>query len=152
VGQPPNWFSDGGYSVYYAGRSLETAIHETVCHKQIVFGDAKLGPAEFGMRVWVGTVRKHLHDIRGASYKDLHDAAARPADHPLAQAFGRTLRSHGSWGIIYGSVRHDGGEYIAALRPPAVSLPVQGGHLIYTWDGNRITHVYEKSDPLVTFA
>lgn len=144
-------FSDGTYGVYYAGRSLETAIRETVHHKQIIFGDAKLKPAEFDMRVWVGAVRKHLHDIRGARYKELHDRLPRPADHPLAQSFGRAIRSQGSWGLIYRSVRHERGECIAAFRPPAVSLPTQGTRLVYAWNGSRITHVYEKSEPIVIF-
>lgn len=144
-------FSDGSYGVYYAGRALETAIRETVHHRAIIAGDAHLGPDEFSMRVWVGTVRKFLHDVRGAEYAELHDNAARPQDHPAAQAFGKTLRTKGAWGLVYRSVHHDGGQCIAALRPPAVSLPTQGPHLVYVWDGTRITHVYERLAPIVTF-
>lgn len=144
-------FSDGSYGVYYAGRSLETAIHETVHHRQIICADARLGPAEFSMRVWVGSVKKYLYDIRGGTYRALHDSNPRPEDHPTAQAFGRQLREQDAWGLVYSSVRHVGGECIAALRPPAVSLPSQGAHLVYAWNGERITHVYEKSAPLVTY-
>lgn len=144
-------FSDGRFGVYYAGRSLETAMRETVHHRQIIASDAGLGPDEFSLRVWIGEICKPLHDVRGAGYDDLHDDAPRPEQHLYAQAFGNTLRMQGSWGILYRSVRHAGGECIAALRPPAVSLPVQGAHLIYVWDGERITHVYEKSEPLLQF-
>ncbi len=144
-------FSDGTYGVYYGARSLETAIRETVHHRQIVAGDAALGPAEFSMRVWAGTLRKTLHDVRGQEYVDLHDPAPRPEDHPLAQAFGRMLRARDSWGVVYHSVRHEGGQCFAILRPPAVSLPVQGALLVYAWDGERITHVYEKSAPIIRF-
>jgi hypothetical protein len=147
----PSRFSDGSFGVYYAGRSLETAIRETVHHRQIILGDARIGPEEFSMRVWTGTARRYLHDVRGDAYPDLHDDAPRPEDHPVAQAFGRQLRVQDSWGIVYRSVRHAGGECIAALRPPALSLPVQGAHLAYVWDGARITHVYEKTDPLIRF-
>jgi hypothetical protein len=144
-------FSDGTYGVYYAGRTLPTAIHETVHHKQIIAKDAQLDPDEFSLRVWVGAVRKSLHDIRGDNYADLHDSNPRPEDHHLAQAFGKTIRAEGSWGIIYRSVRHESGQCIAALRPPAISLPTQGAHLVYVWDGERISHVYEKSEPIMTF-
>ncbi len=144
-------FSDGTYGVYYASRSLTTAIRETVHHRQIIAQDASLGPDEFSMRAWVGSLRKGLHDVRSAEYLDLHDAAPRPEDHPVAQAFGRMLRARDSWGILYRSVRHEGGQCIGALRPPAVSLPTQGAHLIYVWDGARITHVYEKSAPIMWF-
>ncbi len=144
-------FTDGSYGVYYAGRSLETAIRETVHHRQIIAQDAQLGPDEFSMRVWVCQVRKFLHDVRGPDYNDLHDPTPRPEDHPVAQAFGKLLRARDSWGILYRSVRHTTGECIAAFRPPAVSLPTQGAHLVYVWDGRRITYVYEKTEPMLRF-
>jgi len=144
-------FSDGSYGIYYAGRGLETAVRETVHHRQIIAADAGLGPDEFSMRVWIGGIRKSLHDVRGLGFEALHDDAPRPQDHPVAQAFGRQARDVGSWGLVFRSVRHVGGECIAALRPPAVTLPVQGAHLVYVWDGRRITHVYEKSAPILRF-
>ena len=147
----PSRFTDGSYGVYYAGRSLATAIHETVHHRELIARQAHLDPAEFSMRVWIGTVRLALHDVRGAPWAALHDPAPDPADHPVAQAFGRRLRAAGSWGLWYRSVRHPGGECIAVFRPPAVSLPTQGPHLVYVWDGRRITEVYERSEPLVRF-
>ncbi len=147
----PSRFTDGSYGVYYAGRSLETAIRETVHHRELIARDAHLSATEFSMRTWIGTVRKPLHDIRGKAWDALHDTAPDPADHPLAQAFGRGLRSEGAWGIWYRSVRHAGGECLAIFRPPAVSLPIQGPHLVYVWNGERITHVYEKSEPLIWF-
>ncbi len=96
----PSRFSDGTYGVYYGARVLETAVRETVHHRQIVARDAGLGPDEFSMRVWAGNLRKTLHDVRGPEYSELHDTAPRPEDHPLAQAFGKTLRARESWGIL----------------------------------------------------
>ncbi len=150
VGRPSR-FSDGSYGAFYAGRALETAIRESVHHRQLLAADAGLDPDEFSMRVWTGLVRRFLHDVRGPEYEELHDAEPRPENHPFAQAFGKMIRAEDSWGIVYRSVRHAGGQCIAALRPPAVSLPTQGAHLVYVWDGSRITHVYEKSEPIVTF-
>jgi hypothetical protein len=144
-------FSDGSYGVYCAGRSLETAVRETVHHREIIAADARLRPDEFSMRVWIGTVRRFLHDVRGPGYRPLHDPAPRPEDHPLAQAFGKTLRAESSWGLVYRSVRHEQGQCIAAFRPPAVSLPTQGAHLVYVWDGARITQAYERSAPIFVF-
>lgn len=144
-------FSDGTFGVYYAGRVLETAIRETVHHRQIIASDAGLGPDEFSMRVWVGEIKKPLHDVRGSGYEVLHDPEPRPENHPIAQAFAKMLRSQDSWGILYRSVRHLGGQCIAALRPPAVSLPTHSAHLVYVWNGEKITHVYERSEPILSF-
>jgi hypothetical protein len=93
------------------------------------------------MRVYVGKVAKPLHDVRGADYDHLHD----PDDWRPSQAFGLAMRAVRSWGIVYRSVRDPGGECIAALRPPAVTIPRQGPHLSYVWDGTRIVRVYRKT-------
>lgn len=92
------------------------------------------------MRVYVGDIVKPLHDVRSEEHDELH----LPDDWNPAQAFGYVMRVKKSWGIVYRSVRHPGGECIAALRPPAVTIPKQGAHLSYMWDGYQIINVYEK--------
>ena len=143
----PTRFSNGAYGVYYAGRVLETAIRETVYHTEREARMASLAPQVFHRRVFVGKVAKSFYDVRGKIYSDLH----RPNDYSAPQAFAQRLLSEDpmAWGIVYRSVRHPGGDCIAALRPPAVTLPTQGPHLFYTWDGARITHVFEQSEPLL---
>jgi hypothetical protein len=39
------------------------------------------------------------------------------------------------------SARREGGECIAAFRTRVVSLPIQGNHFRYRWDGTRIDRV-----------
>ncbi|MET0102950.1 MAG: RES family NAD+ phosphorylase [Sedimenticola sp.] len=82
-----------------------------------------------------------MHDIRDGIYEYLHD----PDDWSPSQAFGSDMKARGSWGLVYRSVRQQGGECIAALRPPAVSIPVQGPHLSYTWNGREISAVFKKT-------
>lgn len=144
-------FNDETFGVYYAGRSQETAIRETVHQREIIAQEAGLSPTEFNMRVYIGTVKKYLHDVRAPKYKFLHDDNPGPEDHPGAQAFARQLREANSWGVVYNSVRHDGGECIAAFRPPAISLPTQGALLVYVWNGKKITEAYERSEPIIKF-
>lgn len=80
-------------------------------------------------------------DLFESIYASLHD----PDDYAPARRCAAGLRAQGSWGLVYRSVRHPGGECIAALRPPTVSVPKQGPHLRYVWDGRlqRITEVLE---------
>jgi hypothetical protein len=140
----PSRFSDGSYGVYYAARTLETALRETAFHRAR-FLAATMEPAgEIDMRAYVGRpIKPHL-DIRGLKYEALHD----PNDYSVAQAFARPLREAGEWGLVYRSVRHEGGECIAAFKPQAVSIPIAGAALAYVWDGERISKVYEKSEVL----
>jgi hypothetical protein len=134
-------FSDGSFGVYYAGDSLMTAIAETRFHRERFLACTTEEPGEIDMRTYVGGIARPLHDIR-SGFEDLHDPDI--GRYPIAQAFGRARRDEDAWGIVYRSVRHPGGECIAALRPPAVTIPRQGPHLSYVWDGAGITRVYEK--------
>ena len=136
----PSRFSDGSYGVYYAARTLNTAIEETRFHRARFLAATNEDPGEIDMRVYVGEVVKPMHDIQGGDYKALHD----PDDWNLSQQFGRDMKEINSWGIVYHSVRDPGGECIAAFRPPSVSIPRQGPHLSYVWDGKQIINIYEK--------
>lgn len=136
----PSRFSDGSYGVYYAANTLETAIEETKHHRARFLAYTKEDAGEIAMRVYIGEVINPMHDIRGDGYDHLH----LPDDWTPSQAVGQEMKAINSWGIVYRSVRAPGGECIAALRPPAVSIPKQGPHLSYVWDGEKITHVYKK--------
>lgn len=144
----PSRFSDGSYGVYYAGRSLETAVHETAYHRARFLAATREAPGEVDMRAYIGRIRRPLLDIRGPRYNPLHD----PDDYSAPQTYARPRRERGDWGLVYNSVRHDGGICIAAFRPPAVSIPTQGPALAYVWDGERISTVYEKSAVLFNLA
>lgn len=136
----PNRFSDGTFGVYYAAKTLQTAIAETKFHRARFLAYTQEEPGQIDMRVYIGEVDKPLNDIRGSEYRHLHN----PDDWSPSQAFGYTTRKTNAWGIVYCSVRDSSGHCIAALRPPAVTIPRPGPHLTYLWDGKTIASVYEK--------
>lgn len=137
----PSRFCDGSYGVYYASNKLETAIEESKHHRARFLSYTSEDAGEVSMRVYMGKVIKPMHDVRGDGYEHLHN----PDDWSTSQIVGREMKTINSWGIVYRSVRDAGEECIAALRPPAVSIPRQGPHLSYVWDGNRISDVYRKT-------
>lgn len=140
----PSRFTDGSYGVYYAAHSLETAVRETAYHRGRFLSTTREPPCEVDMRAYVGRPIKPLLDIRGPRFTDLHD----PDDYAPSQAFAKPRRARGEWGFVYRSVRHPGGECIAAFKPQAVTIPHAGAALGYVWDGERISQVYEKSEVL----
>jgi RES domain len=144
----PSRFSDGSYGVYYAARTLETAVRETAYHRARFLAATEEPPGEIDMRAYVGRPLKPFCDVRGAKYAALHD----PDDYGPPQAFAKTLRDAGACGLVYRSVRHAGGECIAAFKPQAVSIPIAGAALAYVWDGQKIAKVYEKSEVLFDLA
>jgi len=138
----PSRFSDGSsYGVYYASKRLETAIEETKYHRARFLAYTFEDAGEVSMRVYIGKVIKPMHDLRGNDYEHLHN----PDNWSPSQIVGQEMKTINSWGIVYRSVRDTGGECIAALRPPAVTVPRQGAHLSYVWDGNKVSDVYRKT-------
>jgi hypothetical protein len=139
-------FGDGSYGVYYAALEEATAIAETVFHTARRLRETDEEAIEVDMRCYVGRIKEPLEDIRGQRYRHLRDPDI--ASYPVSQAFGRARREAGARGLLYRSVRRDGGECIAAFRPRAVSIPAQGKHYRYCWNGEEIDRVLAISEIL----
>ena len=135
-------FSDGTFGVYYAASSQAAAIAETCFHQERFLAATQEADLELTMRTYVNRVVKPLHDVR-QGYEHLHQPD--PEAYGPSQAFARQLRDAESWGLLYNSVRLTGHECVAALRPPAVSIPKQGKHLRYVWSASerKISIVFE---------
>lgn len=137
-------FSDGSFGVYYAAASLDTAIAETVHHFGRFAADAGDPRRREDMRVLVGAVRRHLDDV-AALPAPTRAGLLDPDSYAASQAFGRTRRAAGSDGLVYPSVRHPGGDCVAAFWPDVVAVPVQERHLQYEWDGRRVSRYFDYS-------
>lgn len=135
-------FTNGTYGVFYAGKSIETAVAETKFHR-IKFLQATNEPAqELDMRVYAVDLNAELHDIRGI--RSSQPAYYHPTSYAIAQDLALRLREIGSDGILYMSVRDEGGECVAVFRPRLLSNCRQERHLCYVWDGKTISTIYEK--------
>jgi hypothetical protein len=131
-------FTDGTYGVYYCASSIGAAIAETSFHRERFLAATQEPALELTMRSYVNQVEKPLHDVR-RGFSALHDPD--PATYPTCHSAARSLREQRSYGLLYNSVRLPGHECAAILRPTAVSIPVQGAHYRYCWNGQRIEHV-----------
>ena len=132
----PSRFTDGSFGVLYAGKVFETALFETMYHH------ARFMAATGQPAGWDGQFREisldvdaELRDLRGCP---VGTGVLAPDDQTAGQALGARLRTAGSNGVIYPSVRHDGGECVGLFYPDCASNPVQGRHLEYHWNGVRI--------------
>lgn len=131
-------FTKGHYGVYYAGLNLGTALAESKFSRARFLSATNEEPQILTMRCYVCTVDGELVDLR--NNPKVHD----PDDFAPAQAIAQQLRDQNEMGILYNSVRHDGGECIAVLRPPLMQPPaIQAGHYQFHWDGSKITSVLE---------
>jgi hypothetical protein len=89
------------------------------------------------MRELIAPIDKEFHDIREGDYK----AELNPESYAKSQALASDLHKNNSNGIVYPSVRHKEGECLAIFWPDAVSIPTQGGHWQYHWDGKKIDYI-----------
>jgi hypothetical protein len=129
-------FTDGRFGIYYAGLSLETAIVESRFSRGRFLRATNESPQVLTMRCYNCAVHTQLVDVRADA--QVHN----PDSFVYAQAIGRQLKAQNKMGILYQSVRHPGGECVAALRPKALTPPaIQAGHYQFHWDGNSISHV-----------
>lgn len=134
-------FSDGTWGVFYAAHTVATAVEETVYHRQRFLAATAEPACDVQMRCYRTRIDSRLHDIRGG-WKAEHDPDVYTAGVKLA----RLLREAGSNGIVYDSVRHPGGECVAAFQPDVVAPCVQAQHLVYRWDGTQIAQVLEVNE------
>jgi RES domain len=137
-------FSDGSYGVYYAANRLDTAIAETVFHREAFLAATREPPMQLDMRVYLADVAAELHDLRALSVELA--AIYDPDNYLAAQDLARRLRATGTEGFVYRSVRDADGECVALMRPKSLSRCRQAQHLCYVWNGERIWQVYEKSE------
>jgi len=132
-------FTDGRLGAWYAlaGRSTP-AIAETVHHstRRLRLSDGAF-PSSIQMRELLAEIDCDLVDIRGA--RTTRPALYHPDDYAKSRAFGIGLR----WpktrkpanGIVFESVRRDGGVNVCVYRPSLVLLPViQADHYEYRWN------------------
>jgi hypothetical protein len=134
-------FSNGTYGVFYAAQRESTAIAETRYHRERFMRATNEDRRELDMRVLGVTVKASLHDLRGM--RQIMPDVYRPDDYTASQLLGGALRAGGSGGIVYDSVRHDGGKCVGVFRPRLLSHCRDWKHLRYVWDGTRITDVLE---------
>lgn len=136
-------FTDSTYSAFYGGVTIDTAIAETKYHREVFLAATEIGrPIDIDMRVYVARLSGEMHDAREGAPSAIYSLD----DYRASQALGRRLRSEGSNGLIFNSVRDPGGTCVAVFRPRLLSDCHQERHLTYQWNGERIANIFEKRE------
>ncbi|MEQ1592921.1 MAG: RES family NAD+ phosphorylase [Thiobacillaceae bacterium] len=136
-------FSDGSYGVFYCARDRATAIAETRYHQALFMAATDEPPMRLQMRLYTVEAQGRVADLRKASRAG--PRIVDPDDYGHAQGIGRTLRKQDAQGMIFPSVRHPGGECLAALRTGILKNCLHAAYLEYNWNGQVIDAVFEVS-------
>lgn len=133
-------FTDGSFGVYYASNRFAGALAEVLYHKTEFLRRTAEPKTQFDLRTYIGRVHGPVHDIRSA-WPEAHD----PGSYAASQALARSLRSAGSHGIVFDSVRNDRAQNVAIFRPSILAAPrgkphlTQSSHVRVEWDGVRMS-------------
>ncbi len=132
-------FSSGGFGVFYAAHERATAVAETAYHHARFLAATAERPMHLPMRLYQVAIDSRLHDLRSG-----FDAEHAADDYGAARALGARLHATGSAGVAYRSVRHAGGHCVGLFKPRGASRCTHAAILLYAWDGQRFTDVYEN--------
>jgi hypothetical protein len=132
-------FSDERRGAWYAARTVETALAESVHHRSNEVAEVGVFETRMQLRLYHADFSAPFHDVRagGRAAAGVYD----PDSYDRSQALARRLLDAGSNGIVYRSVRDEKGECLACFRPGLVLNVRVAAHYEYRWEGTRTPRV-----------
>ncbi|MEO8739273.1 MAG: RES family NAD+ phosphorylase [Casimicrobiaceae bacterium] len=130
-------FSDGSFGVYYCAREVDTALAEVRYHQARFLRRTAEGPMRLQLRLYLADLDARLIDVRKVA--ECH----RPDDYAPSQQLGIALRAEARDGIVYRSVRREGGLCAAVFRPRLLRRCRQSKHYAFHFDGKDINAIEE---------
>lgn len=126
-------FNDGERGAWYCAFEPETSLAEITFHKTVEYSEIGRFDDSVTYQALLADFTSTFHDIRGIdAFADCLDAASYIESQKLAAE----LLDAGSMGVIYPSVRHDGGTCLACFRPALVGNVRKGQAYRLTWAGS----------------
>jgi RES domain-containing protein len=129
----PGRFNDSRMGAYYCSNSIKTSITEWGYHTGKSWHHFGLtDEVSAVVRAYTGHFKHSLIDLR-------NDPKVHGDEYAYPQAKANLLRVDGASGVVYNSVRHEGGICVALFRPPATTPVTQAAHYCLNWNGEVFT-------------
>ncbi|MEO7495605.1 MAG: RES family NAD+ phosphorylase [Massilia sp.] len=126
-------FNDGERGAWYCAFDPDTALAEIIFHKTVEYQEIDRFDDSVTYQTLLADFTSTFHDLRGgngfARYLD-------PASYVASQQLANQLLEAGSMGIIFPSVRREGGTNLACFRPALVGNVRKGLAYRLTWEGS----------------
>lgn len=131
-----NRFNGPERGAWYAAFAVETAIAEVSYHMQRELDRVRNYHAAVDYaEIWASFAGEFV-DLREQQPRPVCLDADPAVGYPAGNALAAEAMALGHNGIVYPSVRHDGGTCLVALWPHAVQSVAQGGIWRLTWAGD----------------
>ncbi len=127
-------FNGPDRGAWYAGFELETAQQEVAWHKSVEYAEIDYWNDSITHDDFFADFDGAFHDIRGSAG---YEACLAPDSYVAAQGLAAELLNAGSLGLVYPSVRYEGGTCIACFRPAIVGNVRRDRRYRFTWDSEK---------------
>lgn len=132
-------FNGGERGAWYCAFDIDTALAEIVFHKTVEYAEINYFQDSVRYQAFLADFSSQFHDLRNAP--EFADCLA-PGSYVASQKLASRLLQDGSLGIVYPSVRREGGINLACFRPALVGNVRRGAAYQLSWSGS--------TKPLVT--
>lgn len=134
-------FNGPDRGAWYAGFAVETSLREVIYHRVLDYTEINRFDDSVTYDDYLADFSGEFHDLRrSARYKPY----LSPVSYELSQTLAEMLLDAGSLGIVYPSVRHDGGTCLACFRPALVGDVRKHTTYRLTWTGDPEPEVHEE--------
>ena len=131
-------FNDGSRGAWYCAFDADTALAEVSFHKAVEYAEINRFDDSVQYQCMLADVTATFHDIRN---QPRYAACLAPDSYIASQKLAERLLDGGSLGIIYPSVRREGGTNLACFRPAVVANVRKGAAYRLTWQGSPVPKI-----------
>lgn len=126
-------FNGPDRGAWYAAFDIATSQAEVGFHKTVQLAEIGRFDDTVTYDDYQADFSAYFHDLRGARVSLRR--CLSPRSYVSSQAVAETLLEQGSLGVIYPSVRHQGGTCVSCFRPALVMNVRRGRTYRFTWAG-----------------
>ena len=131
-------FNSPKRGAWYAGFDLVASQIEVAWHKTRALLDVGRLEESLAYDDCLADFGGAFHDVREDSNREKY---LDPHSYSESQALAESLIEQGSSGIIYPSVRHDGGNCIVCFRPALVGNVRKSARYRFIWSGSVVPSI-----------
>ena len=126
-------FNSGERGAWYCAFDIDTALAEIVFHKTVEYAEVNYFEDSVRYQTFLADFSSQFHDLRNApAFAD----CLVPDSYIASQTLTNRLLHDGSLGVVYPSVRRQGGVNLACFRPALVGNVRRGAAFQLSWSGS----------------
>lgn len=131
-------FNDPERGAWYASFELETSQAEVAFHKSVELAEVRCREQELTYDDYLADFHAEYHDIRKSKQ---FTGCLAPDSYLASQDLAKRLLDACALGIVYPSVRREGGTCLACFRPALVTNVRKARTYLFKWTGKELPDI-----------